>query len=196
MMSFAPCPACRRHVARTEPACPFCGAAITVVARVPSYAGRLTRAAIFAGAAACSQTPPPQPSRPPPVEHPFALPPAPADGRASLSGVVRLDGYREAGIAIEAQREDGTTVETYTNAKGEFQFLDLAPGAYRIVPKPGYTNPRPQDGPVMQMAVEVQLAPNANERRDLSLVGPMPYTPDTGPCCKPYGAPPARRRVV
>ena len=68
--------------------------------------------------------------------------------------------------------------------------------AYVLLPSPGYQNPRPQDGPVIQQAVTVELGPNANERRDLSLVGPQPYTPDTGPCCKPYGAPPARRRIV
>jgi len=101
------------------------------------------------------------------------------------------------GMTIVLEKiDDGTKLETYANEKGEFQFLDLAPGTYSLIPNPGYENPRPQDGPVLQMGVQVELAANANERRDLSVVGPMPYVPDTGPCCKPYGAPPARRRVV
>jgi hypothetical protein len=114
-----------------------------------------------------------------------------------VSGVVRLDGHRKSGIPVELKLEDGDkTLQAFTNAKGEYVFLDVAPGKYVLMPEPGYENPRPQDGPVLQMAVPVDLAPNANERRDLSLVGPMPYVRDTGPCCKPYGAPPARRRVV
>jgi hypothetical protein len=184
-------------VARTESKCPFCGARTKIAPRALAQTARLTRAAVFAGAAACSHTPSPQPPPPPPVEYPFVLPPAPAEGRASLSGVVREGGYRKSGITVKLRSEDGNvTLDTSTNGKGEFQFLDLVPGAYVIIAEPGYHNPRPQDGPVMQLPVQVQLGPNTNERRDLSLVEPMPNTPDTGPCCKPYGAPPARRRIV
>jgi hypothetical protein len=196
-MSFDPCSACRRHVSRTDAVCPFCGARTTRARPAPSYAGRLSRAAVFAGAVACSQTPAPKPPPPTPIEYPFALPPAPATGRASLSGVVREGGYRMAGITVRLENnDDGARLDTRTNDKGEFQFLDLAPGVYVVVPDPGYHNPRPQDGPVMQQAVQVQLAADMNERRDLSVAKPLPYTPDTGPCCKPYGAPPARRRIV
>lgn len=100
-------------------------------------------------------------------------------------------------MLVTLESDDGATkLETRTNGKGEFQFLNLAPGTYRLLPDPGYQNPRPQDGPVVQMAVAIQLVANANERTDLSVVSPQPYVRDTGPCCKPYGAPPARRRVV
>jgi hypothetical protein len=109
---------------------------------------------------------------------------------------VRQDNHRKAGMSVKAENSDGTAVEARTNEKGEYAFLDLAPGEYMIYADPGYQNPRPQDGPVLQQPIRVQLAPNANERYDLSVVGPMPYTPDTGPCCKPYGAPPARKRIV
>jgi hypothetical protein len=148
--------------------------------------------------AACSSTPEPKgPPPPPPAEYPFTLPRAPAEGKANLSGVVREDGRRMKGMTVILEnRDDGTSLTTYANEKGEFQFLDLAPGAYSVMPAPGYENPRPQDGPVLQMGVPVELAANANEQRDLSVVSPMPYVRDTGPCCKPYGAPPARRRVV
>jgi hypothetical protein len=102
------------------------------------------------------------------------------------------------GMSVKLENNDDRkfAAEMRTNERGEFQFLDLAPGSYTLIADPGYENARPQDGPVMQMPVVVQLEPNANERRDLSVVKPPPYVPDTGPCCKPYGAPPARRRVV
>lgn len=46
---LAPCPGCQRHVRVSEVACPFCGAAIVLVARpVPVSRQKLGRAAIFA----------------------------------------------------------------------------------------------------------------------------------------------------
>ncbi len=197
-MSFAPCPSCQRHVSGADAACPFCGARTSVVSRIgSSYAARLTRAAVFAGAAACggaaNQTTPPRPA---PVEYPFTLPPAPAQGRASLSGVVREDGHRRASVDVVLHADTGEEKRVRTNDRGEFQFLDLPPGNYSLVSDPGYTYSGRQGGPVMQPQEGVQLLPDANERRDLSIVAPPPYVPDTGPCCKPYGAPPARRRVV
>jgi hypothetical protein len=56
MIDLRPCPSCRRHVGADEVACPFCagplGAAAPAGRRMVS--GRLTRAAIFAGAVAAS----------------------------------------------------------------------------------------------------------------------------------------------
>ena len=54
MEALTPCTGCSRHVRSTESACPFCGtllAAQEARAASPRRAGRLTRAAIFAGAA-------------------------------------------------------------------------------------------------------------------------------------------------
>jgi hypothetical protein len=196
-MSFEPCPSCKRHVSASDAACPFCGTRTNAVARGSTLAGRLTRAAVFAGMAACSgsaanQPPPP----PPPVEYPFALPPAPAAGKASLSGIVRESGYRRAAVRVDLQGSNGEHQSAVTNDKGEYRFLDIEPGTYTVVADPGYRGQRPQDGPVMQPATQVELAADANEQRDLGVQPPPPYVPDTGPCCKPYGAPPARRRVV
>jgi hypothetical protein len=50
MTDLQPCAACDRHVASTEPACPFCGAAITPVPPRPAPRRGLSRAALFAGA--------------------------------------------------------------------------------------------------------------------------------------------------
>jgi Carboxypeptidase regulatory-like domain len=188
---------CRRHVAATAAACPFCGAhAIARTRPLPSTVGRLTRAAVFAGAAGCATAPVYKaPPPPPPIEYPVTTPPAPAPGLATVSGVVRQEGARRANVPVYLHSENGRR-ETRSNDKGEFVFADLAPGRYSIVADPGYRNHRPQDGLVSQMPVDVVLAPDANERHDLAVVGPAPYEPDRGPCCKPYGAPPARRRVV
>ena len=68
MSNFVPCPACNRHVARAETACPFCAAALPAVAAAADPParppGRLGRAALFAagaalmGAEACSNAVP------------------------------------------------------------------------------------------------------------------------------------------
>lgn len=56
MTDLQPCAACDRHVASTEPACPFCGATLTPVAPRPAVRRRLTRAALFAGATLATAT--------------------------------------------------------------------------------------------------------------------------------------------
>ena len=51
MRQLQPCTACHRHVASTETQCPFCGAAIVGDPARTLPLGRLSRAAVFAGAA-------------------------------------------------------------------------------------------------------------------------------------------------
>jgi hypothetical protein len=57
MSDLEPCPGCRRHVRVDDASCPFCATALgaTGEARVLS-SPRLTRAAVFAGAALVSAT--------------------------------------------------------------------------------------------------------------------------------------------
>jgi hypothetical protein len=50
MIDLQPCAACDRHVASTEPACPFCGAAVSPSPPRPGVRRRLSRAALFASA--------------------------------------------------------------------------------------------------------------------------------------------------
>jgi hypothetical protein len=56
MTRLLPCPSCRRHVRSTETSCPFCAVALAFAEPppLPSPVGRLTRAAVFAGAALAS----------------------------------------------------------------------------------------------------------------------------------------------
>src|SRR5687767_9454598 len=51
MAELKPCVECRRHIAITEVACPFCGASVELVPVPSSRLGRVSRAAVFAGAA-------------------------------------------------------------------------------------------------------------------------------------------------
>ncbi|MCB9570480.1 MAG: hypothetical protein H6709_00165 [Kofleriaceae bacterium] len=51
MSDLAPCPACHRHVRVDEPACPFCGGETPAATPRPASRTRLSRAAVFAGAA-------------------------------------------------------------------------------------------------------------------------------------------------
>ena len=82
MTCFAPCPACKRHVATDETACPFCSAALpdafrdAVSCRTPR--GRLNRAAMLVagaalvGAEACSNS----------IAPPYGISPPPPDAGA------------------------------------------------------------------------------------------------------------------
>jgi hypothetical protein len=207
-MDLHPCTSCRRHIDRRDAACRFCRAAVAATTQSPlAVVGRMSRALIFAGAAACgSSTPAPQHVDPPPPPDPvivqqFATAPPPAEGKASIRGFVTRDGSPLAGITVHARRDDGTLVDATTGTKGEFAFLDLEPGQWRLSLDPYQYDPyagsrRPQEGPMMMPDQVVTLDAGENERSDIGLSSPPPPVRDTGPCCKPYGAPPARRRVV
>lgn len=72
MTDLQPCAACERHVASTEPACPFCGAAVPPAPPRPGVRRGLSRAALFASAtlaaaAACGGKAKPDPAKPDPT---------------------------------------------------------------------------------------------------------------------------------
>lgn len=189
-MSFDPCASCRRHVAAHERECPFCGAApAAVVARSAPLAGRLSRAAVFAGLTACwsgndavqRQTPP----RPPPIDAPVAEVTA-WDTSAVLSGVVTEAGTRipVANVTVELRDANGRVAATNTDDRGAYEFVSLAPGDYQLVLK--YSGADAVGS--TQQPVSVREIPG---RTDIAL--PMLRR---APIAKPYGAPPARRRIV
>lgn len=207
-MNLQPCTSCRRHIDAGEPRCPFCGAGVrTTQSSVRAVLGRVSRAAVFASAAACASStphaasPPPPPPPDPVVTQKFATAPPPAEGKASVRGFVTRDGFPLGGVVVHAENDAGGSVQATTGAKGEYELLDLEPGSWRLRLDPDVYDPyagsrRPQEGPPMQPDIQVNLEPGKNERRDLATASPPVYEPDRGPCCKPYGAPPARRRVV
>lgn len=169
--------------------------------------GRVSRAAVFAGVAACAPTTPPVQHPPPPpppdpvIVQQFATAPPPAVGKASIRGFVTRDGRPLAGVPVHAESQDGTRVDVTTGAKGEFSFVDLAPGQWSLSLDEDLYDPyrysrNPHQGYARVSPDVVDLVADQNLRRDIGIVTPPPPEPDRGPCCKPYGAPPARRRVV
>ena len=215
-MELVACARCNRHVRVSAARCPFCSAARqpTGIGRLVDLGGRLSRAAVFAGAAACytnppaTQNPPPPPpppdgdvqqQQPPPPGDGFAKPPdgdatttttttttttAPATG--TISGVVR-SGDTNAPLPNVRVNLGGQT--TVTGSDGRYEFKNVPPGQYEVELQ-GNGNPR-QPPP----SVWVEVKAGATAQADIATY-PQIRVRDRGPCCKPYGAPPARRRVV
>jgi hypothetical protein len=200
-MQLEPCSQCRRHVERAAVRCPFCAApqAAAAARRLASHAGRMSRAAVFAGAAACgSSAPPPHGPPPPPdpvVVQQLADEPTPVAGKARIRGFLTVDGRALAGIAVHATHEDDTRHQTTTGPQGEYSFIDIEPGVWTLTVDYELPPDRPQD-PVGPVRRYVDLARGADQRFDIELSSAPPQLRDVAPCCKPYGAPPARRRVV
>jgi hypothetical protein len=122
MTTFAPCPACKRHVATREIACPFCAHRFTPRAQHIALVGRVSRAAVFSAAlAACTNDKPPAPAVPPPaqgsddleklldndgrtVEHPTAPPPIDAAVAEPDAAIVDA-GVPDAGVVIKKKKK-------------------------------------------------------------------------------------------
>jgi hypothetical protein len=217
-MVLVPCLACRRHVSVDEAACPFCGGAPPAAPARPVLGGRMSRAAVFASAtlASCYVAPEPQrvapppppppnegylreeqPPPPPPDDVNYAKPPA-ASG--VIRGVITDDrGAPVAGISVYLQRTGAPAVATMTNRTGEYTFGNLVDGTYVVmVPRDdATTHPRHAPAPDRR---PVTIANGGTMQIDIAL-RPIAIQPDVkdfdrNHCCKPYGAPPARRRVV
>lgn len=200
MIELRPCPACHRHVA-DEVACPFCGAAREPAAphRIP--AGRLSRAAVFASAtlAGCwsSNAGSKQvdqhvvEQQPDPTDHHDGTPvdkgPPPVAGTGHVEGVITdSSGNPVVGIAVTLNAAGGEQT-TSTDARGHYAFHNVAVGAATILVR---TSNNPRHSPMMS-GVTVSDGGVA--------VGNMVVTyPRSNPSNipMPYGAPPARRRVV
>jgi hypothetical protein len=205
-MQLLPCAHCRRHVDSRASSCPFCATPITgTLKRLVDAGGRLSRAAVFAGAAACYTNPAPAqqittPPPPPPdntttvqEQQQFAQPPddaatATATANGTIEGTLFDANHRpENGTWLVCRGQNGGELRVQTDANGHYKFADLPPGNYEIeTPWHGNPNAAPP-------ARRVQVAAGQTARVDLTLYSPPV---DRGPCCKPYGAPPARRRVV
>jgi carboxypeptidase family protein len=210
VMDLIPCARCRRHVRADEPRCPFCALSRTPAAvSRPTLVGRLGRAAVFAGVAGCAPTPPPQHVEPPHDMHETPPPPPPPDdtrppddghfaqppqGAAAIEGYITNAAHQPmANVRVTLSWPNTQATNMLTDAQGHYRF-DVTAGRYRIsVEVEGDGNPR--HGPPPPVIRDVEVAAGATQRADFQVNPPPPYV-DRGPCCKPYGAPPARRRVV
>lgn len=148
------------------------------------------------------EAPPPPP--PPPVDAGgFAQPPPDAStatqqpvASGSLFGRVTVgpNGRPHARGIVRLFAQGQKTRTTYTNADGEFVFEGVPEGVYELVvdqPRPNH----PRQSPPPPVFKKVQIAAGVRAEVDVA-VQPPTVRIDRGPCCKPYGAPPARRRVV
>lgn len=153
MSDLRPCTECSRHIRVADPACPFCGAGNDAPFTPPRMpAGRLSRAAIFAGAlatgaAACG-------TNPEPID--------PADNETTGDDQV-------------LQQHD-TTTDTTDN----------------VTPAPPPDAMMAAPPPVVDAMVAAKPPPPPPA--DAGVAVHPKWDPNHIP--KPYGAPPARKRLV
>lgn len=182
-MSLRVCGGCRRHV-RDELACPFCGASVTSSPRQARDLGRISRAAAFAGGllGGCYTDHPAPQSPPPPPPH---VEPQPTG--ATIEGVIT----DTSGARVVQQR---ITLRTYrggaevmqiaeTDKSGHYAFTGLPAGKYIV----GWASGDPR----RQGQFEIVLGEHEKKQLD-GVVERFPAMHQA----MPYGAPPARRRVV
>jgi len=181
-MDLVPCAACRRHVAALAESCPFCGTARTPLRRaLLVQPGRFSRAAVFAGLAACytnTSAPPSQNQSVPPVEKRRAV------GGSSLRGKLThaRTGAPLGGVVVEVWTTASVPTTATTSSSGEFVVSGLEPRDYTV----SFVGP---DGVRYATSKIVEV-------RDKETVLDLAFDPVPAPVPKPYGAPPARRRLV
>ncbi|MCX5743727.1 MAG: carboxypeptidase-like regulatory domain-containing protein [Proteobacteria bacterium] len=197
MDDLHPCPSCRRHVGG-EAACPFCGGALSPVPSRTIAHGRFSRAAVFAGAttlAGCWTAPEPTHAQPPDphstetheakVDPQDTTPPSTTTGQ--VEGVVTDDaGQVVAGIEVWLQGGNGQQA-TQTDQRGHYLFRDVPPGPIEILVR---TSNNPRHSPFRASAT---IVVGQTQRANVAVSYPR-SNPSNIPM--PYGAPPARRRVV
>jgi len=198
-MSLQPCSRCHRHVRVDAAGCPFCGAHVAAIAAAPSrrIAGPLSRAAVFAGLTGCwsGSTTPTQPPAPGSASVPADAQTADAPssdivqrpGTAGvLEGVVRDKWTNNPlpNVTVQLRDQNGLVGAVNTNERGAYRFDGVAPGDYQLVVQ-FHTS---DSGGSAQHPVTI--VPTGS-RVDVALP-----TYHRAPSPKPYGAPPARRRIV
>jgi 5-hydroxyisourate hydrolase-like protein (transthyretin family) len=201
-----PCPSCNRHVA-DEAACPFCGAALPASASPPAtLPGRFSRAAVFAGATLAGCWTGGDEPRTTPIEHHDHDASKQTDKHdkhdkreAEVTGEHRpsriegtltdtVSGQPAASIEIHlvntATRAERTA---FTTSDGRYTFDNVEPGSYTLTW--GTNNPR-QNRSVMHTTV------TEGARITLNLTIAFPRQNNNSNIPMPYGAPPARYRIV
>lgn len=212
MLELRPCSSCRRHVA-DEARCPFCDAPLApaVPARIPH--GRLSRAAIFASAtlAGCWSSNAPAGN----IAHPdddhaadhrdaeaadkpadtLAVDTKPADGTpiaktGTIEGTVRnAAGDPVPGFRLSLSAADGAQVAVaVTDANGHYVFRGVAVGNADVEVR---ISNNPRNGPLVRPVIVIE---GAVAHADIALPPSRVNPPNNIPM--PYGAPPARHRVV
>jgi hypothetical protein len=204
---------CNRHIA--DERCPFCGGIAEPRRDIARASGRLSRAAVFAGALAlpgCSGAEPTttagQPAHPAAASEPAPStgPSEPAAARSGdagassdapattgeLSVLARLGtGHRPLpSFMVQLVPPTGDARSEKTDITGHARFMALAPGEYTIVwyaDAPQRRSPRP----VEQSTKRVTVAAGTTVEAEVIVNSYQDH-----PVVTPYGAPSARRRLV
>ncbi|HSD87984.1 MAG TPA: carboxypeptidase-like regulatory domain-containing protein [Kofleriaceae bacterium] len=195
---MTPCTSCHRHVAIDEPACPFCGVAITPAAPRPIIAvARLTRSAVFAGASLASgcfierappPAAPPQEQAPPPVRADNSRS-APSIGtiRGVVSSIATGQPVEQIWIQITPNpyhaEDHARNKDVMTDGRGAYT-IDLPPGNYRLSVRNGDRRQPPPD-----RLVTLRTGESLNVDFTITVAPPAAVP-------MPYGAPPRRRRLA
>lgn len=167
MTDLAPCPACKRHVRIGVASCPFCAAALPVL-RARNFApGALTRAAIFTAALAGCQS--------------KSNAPNPTAGSAA------------AGSAVQQVADDAAPAPVADAAEAMGSASGSA-GSAAVADDAGIADAGVADdagagsGSAAAEALRKRKLDRLHQKRDkVDIERHM---------AKPYGAPPARRRIV
>jgi hypothetical protein len=191
MLELRPCPSCQRHVA-DEATCPFCEAALTPVPPRGSVHGRLSRAAVFAGATLVGGCWTTAPATTPVETHGSGSTEA-SIGVTATTGAIEGrvtelgTGATVVGIEVDLTASDRATRRTSTDGSGHYVFVGLPPGECDIAV---HRSNNPRESPVEVSAIVV----TGKVVRADATVDPPRSNPSNIPM--PYGAPPSRRRVV
>jgi len=161
--------------------------------------GTMSRAAVFAGLSACwtstkgpaDPPPPPPPPQTVPADAAVAQadePPTPdAAANAPILGGVILDKFAKTPLAsatVELHDAKGKVASVNADGSGRYAFADLVAGDYQLVVRYN-TN----------YGVGSAQVPVSVRDRPQQVDVPVPVT-RRAPIPKPYGAPPARRRIT
>lgn len=183
-MLLHPCVQCRRHVADSDAACPFCDAARARPARPRArpLVGRISRAAVFAGLTACWTSSKPTAAEPAPGDPQVVDKVTPGEP-GMLSGVITDgNGAPLPSATVELHDANGKVAAVNTNERGAYHF-NVPTGDYQLVLE--YAGD--DRGGTAQKPVTVRATTQLDVALPLWVRAPTPM---------PYGAPPARRRVV
>ena len=201
--NLRPCPGCRRHVG-DEVACPFCGIALPAAPAARALAaGRFSRAAVFAGATLVGSgagcwTNSSERETTTTVEHhdegsaveqhhvKDIVQPVAKGGR--LEGTLTDTGSGNPVPYIQIQLvpvAGGKPLTVSTDQNGHYQFDDVTPGDYKLL---WDITGNPRRSPRVMMT---KIAEGAQIKLDLTVSYPPAHMQPM-----PYGAPPARKRIV
>jgi Carboxypeptidase regulatory-like domain len=201
MKTLVPCSQCHRHVRVTEDGCPFCRAprssalvgaimGLAVGCGTPAPRTQMVRELPIQAPDAGAPDAPPD-AAPVVVDAAVDAPPAPpAQGKGKISGRV----FSKVGantvyydVGLQLISSDRTVIRyagTNSAQQGAYELQDLPPGTYKL-----HISDNTQDA---DAELDVVVGRDQSVKLDIDLARiAMRLRP-----AKPYGAPPARRRLV